>query len=283
MDPNSIVCEATELNRLNDIYESKGFVVVRGVVESELLDDFRSELIQLIDARMRSLATPTARHDLDQAYLTLKGLDPAYSRELIIAARETLGFYRVLTSPALLRLVGAVLRCRGLQIVHDCCMMRIDGRDDERQFDWHYDFAYNAMSEYAVTCWIPVTQVDPAMGCMRVVAGSHRTIHPVRLVRELEHTAFAGPRKIALHNVSAQEFERSAVELPAVSPGDVIFLHALTLHRSGANETDRARWIVNPRFSDLYDSKVVARGWNVSRAKNPYVFQDLHPGLVSSS
>jgi ectoine hydroxylase-related dioxygenase (phytanoyl-CoA dioxygenase family) len=278
--PNKVHDVVGGLKDATDIFREHGVAVVRGAIETELLSSFRQELHELIDVRMETLGRPKTHADLDRAYLALKAVNPALSRELVIAARETLGFYRVLTSPLLTRLVTLALESQALQIVHDCCMMRIDGRDDGREFDWHYDFAYNAMSEHAITCWIPVTQTDGEMGCMRVVPGSHRTIRKVRLMRELTNAPFAGPRKIQLHAPDIEAFERSAIELPSVGPGDVILLHALTLHRSGANETDRARWVVNPRFSDIHDRKVVARGWKVSRAKDPYVFQDLHPELV---
>jgi len=280
MDPQAIVCGADDLLGIKAVYERCGVAIVRGGLDREPLDAMAAAVVRVIGARLRSLGRTGDASTLDAAYLALKSVDPALSRDLIVAARETLEFYRGITAPSLMRLVSALTPETSIQIVHDCCMMRVDGRDDGRNFAWHYDYAYNSMSQHAVTCWIPLTKVDPEMGNMRVVPGSHRAIRPVRLVKSLTGTAFAGPRKIELHDPDIEAFERDSIELPPVGPGDVVLLHAVALHRSGANGTDRARWIVNPRFSDLLDERVVSRGWNVSRAKNPYVFAEIHPEHV---
>jgi hypothetical protein len=102
----------------------------------------------------------------------------------------------------------------------------------------------------------------------------------VRLLRELASIPFTGPKRIQLDAPDVEAFERDSVDLPPVGPGDVVLLHALTLHRSGRNDSDRARWIINPRYSDVLDAKVVSRGWNVSRARNSFVFGDVYPEYV---
>jgi hypothetical protein len=63
-------------------------------------------------------------------------------------------------------------------------------------------------------------------------------------------------------------------------PGDVVLLHGWTLHRSGRNISPRARWVFNPRYSDLLDERVVANDWRVSRVGEPWVFAEYHPDLV---
>src|SRR5262249_4578312 len=147
-----------EHDRVADIYRNAGLVVVRGGIELALVEEFGDALLRIIDARFRSFGAARRSTTLDEAYLQLKAISPDLSRDLIVAARETVQFYRILTSPGLSRLLGLVLPGE-FQIVHDSCLMRIDGRDDGRNFEWHHDFPFNAMSRHAVTCWIPVTPV----------------------------------------------------------------------------------------------------------------------------
>jgi ectoine hydroxylase-related dioxygenase (phytanoyl-CoA dioxygenase family) len=282
IQPSDLACAAHEHDRIADIYRHAGLVVVRGGIELALVEELGAALMRIIDARFRSFGTTRRSTTLDDAYLQLKAISPELSRDLIVAARETVQFYRILTSPTLSRLLGLVLPGE-FQIVHDSCLMRIDGRDDGRNFEWHHDFPFNAMSRHAVTCWIPVTPVTAGMGTMKVVPGTHDRLRPVRVLRELAGQAFAGPKKIEMYQPDVEAWERDGVDLPDVHPGDVVMMHALTLHRSGRNVTDRARWIVNPRVSDLFDEEVVSRGWLVSRAKDSYVFTTIHPELVVNS
>lgn len=280
MNSNDLACKVQDRERVRETFSRCGVVVVRGGIEKSLVTDMHATLLSLIRARLLSLGHALNSGNLDEAYLQLKGIQDGLSRNLIVAARETMDFYNIIASRLLGEQLKQVIPSGVLQVVHDCCMMRIDGREDDRNFDWHYDFAFNAMSEHAITCWIPITKVTPDMGCMSVLVGSHTTVRPVRLMHDLAGVAFAGPRKIQLAENDTEAFERDAVQLPSVEPGDVILLHALTLHRSGENVTDRARWIVNPRFSDLLDNEVVSRGWKVSRAKDPFVFAEIRPDHV---
>lgn len=273
-------CSAEDRAAMRAIYAQLGVVVVRGAFEPQLAEEMRKTILSLIHARLRSVGAPTTETDLDRAYAALKAVDMKLSQQIVVASRETMAFYRAITSPRMGSLLAELVPSGEFQVVHDCCMMRIDGRDDGRQFEWHYDFAYNAMSFNAVTCWIPITPVSGEMGNMRMVLGSHSEPRPVRMVRDLSTVEFAGPRKIELADRDFDALERNSVEMPDVGPGDVVFLHAQTLHRSGANSTDRARWIVNPRYSDLMDMEVVSRGWKVSRAKNAFVFAEIRPQHV---
>lgn len=278
---DALACPAAEIEQVASIYERHGVAVARGGVESELVEQFRRCLERVISGRLRSLGEADGAPSLDTGYLRLKARNPALAGELVMVAREALAYFHVAASRRLNGLVSRVAGSSLLHMVPDSCIARIDGRDDDaRSFDWHYDFSYNAMSENAVTCWIPVTPVDDAMGPLRILPGSHRVIRPVRLLRELANVPFTGPKRIQLDAPDVAAFERDSVDLPPVGPGDVVLLHALTLHRSGRNGTDRARWIINPRYSDLLDAKVVARGWNVSRARNSFVFGEIYPEYV---
>jgi ectoine hydroxylase-related dioxygenase (phytanoyl-CoA dioxygenase family) len=118
------------------------------------------------------------------------------------------------------------------------------------------------------------------MGPLRVIPGSHKDLHVVRFHRESGSVRLAGPKRIELADVDVAELESKAIDIFPMQPGDVILLHGWTLHRSGMNTSPRARWVFNPRFSDLLDERVVANDWRVSRAGEPWVFAEYHPELV---
>jgi ectoine hydroxylase-related dioxygenase (phytanoyl-CoA dioxygenase family) len=103
---------------------------------------------------------------------------------------------------------------------------------------WHQDYGYWYMDACLypdlVSCYIALDPATRQNGCLQVLKGSHR-------LGRLDHGPVAGqtgadPGRVAL---AAEELEHVYCEM---APGDGLFFHANTLHRSDRNTSDTPRW-----------------------------------------
>lgn len=81
--------------------------------------------------------------------------------------------------------------------------------------------------------WVALDKVDEANGCLRYVRGSHLTG-----VREYSKTEVLG-FSLGMTDYGPQDEANAAAV--CLEPGDAIIHHALTIHRTDANESDRER------------------------------------------
>lgn len=110
---------------------------------------------------------------------------------------------------------------------------RVGGRWEWHQ-DYGYAYGYGVLAPQMATCFVSLDPSTRENGCIEMMAGSH-------LLGRIDH-AFAGKQYCAdleRMKVAEQRLEVVACELAA---GDAVFFHCNTLHRSGANRSERRRW-----------------------------------------
>lgn len=106
-------------------------------------------------------------------------------------------------------------------------------------WEWHQDYGYWYKSGFLfpdamISVMVALSEATIENGCLQVIKGSHK-------LGRVEH-GFAGEQvgaKIEYVNACLNRMELVYVEL---QPGDVLFFHSNILHRSEANNSDRARW-----------------------------------------
>lgn len=106
-------------------------------------------------------------------------------------------------------------------------------------WEWHQDYGYWYKSGFLfpdamISVMVALSEATIENGCLQVIKGSHK-------LGRVEH-GFAGEQvgaKIEYVNACLERMELVYVEL---KPGDVLFFHSNILHRSEANNSDRARW-----------------------------------------
>ena len=119
-------------------------------------------------------------------------------------------------------------------------------------WEWHQDYGYwydnGCLYPNMASCLIAVDQATKENGCLQVIRGSHK-------LGRLEHGKTGGQTGANLERVAAvlQRLELVYCEL---SPGDAIFFHGNTLHRSEQNKSQYSRWSLiccyNTRHNDPY-------------------------------
>jgi hypothetical protein len=128
---------------------------------------------------------------------------------------------------------------------------------------WHQDEAYNQepIALWSLHFWIPLQAVTEENGCMWFVPGSHRG--PL-----LEHTIISG--RATGGTLAAKSVDPTAAVACPLRLGGATIHHPLTLHYTGANESEQYRraWILHfgayGKFRHLLHPKSIAaklRSW----------------------
>ncbi len=118
----------------------------------------------------------------------------------------------------------------------------------------HQDWRSMQGSLNAMVVWMPLVDVNAALGALEIVPGSHRW----GLLPSEQDEWY---RKVA----EAERFTYQSVEVAA---GDALFFSALLLHRSGNNVTDAIRWSCHFRYNDLSEETFIARHY-----PHPYIYK----------
>jgi phytanoyl-CoA hydroxylase len=118
----------------------------------------------------------------------------------------------------------------------------------------HQDWRSMQGSLNAVVVWVPLLDVDRALGALEIIPRSH-----------LDGLHDSEPDAWYRHIPGTGESDFVSVE---VSAGDALFFSAFLIHRSGNNTTDAIRWSCHFRYNDLAEPTFLARGYPC-----PYVYK----------
>ena len=117
---------------------------------------------------------------------------------------------------------------------------------------WHQDQGViipEADESDILTVWLPVIEATEENGCMAVVPGSHRA----GLVPHC-------PASPALKHVHILEERLGGDAIPVpLKPGDVLFMHKLTMHCSLPNKSNDIRWSFDLRYNPT--GQATGRPW----------------------
>lgn len=117
---------------------------------------------------------------------------------------------------------------------------------------WHQDYGYwyqnGVLYPDLVSVFIAVDPATKENGCMQVLKGSHK-------LGRIEHT-LTGEQAGADTERVKHIAERLELVYVTMNPGDALFFHSNTLHRSDQNKSDNPRWAMiccyNCKHNDPY-------------------------------
>lgn len=234
-------------------FERDGYLVVRGLLDERSLAPVRQVIARSVDRRVEQLheqglisqryeGEPFARrwarifaeytrHPHAAPHLTVWGrhdmLDPA--------------IYHLYTDPRLTgiatALIGPAITANG-----DFWVRPKAPGDVTTTLAWHQDSFYygGVVADHlqVLSVWIPLVDVDPHNGCLKLVPGSHRFGRMPARANQNNHQEPVEP--IGSYGQIIDEPMRV---------GDVLFFHNHTLHASGENSSDQVRWSIDLRYS----------------------------------
>ena len=209
----------------------------------------------------------------------------------LIAHDRTLGgrvYDAVKQIPAFMRLVSSekheavVRQLRGTEapaIAAGGYGIRIDNPNEEKfRAGWHQDYPAQIRSLDGLVFWSPLLGMTAELGPVEFCVGSHKD--GLAPVQEMDAD---NPDKTGAYGLTlADEAERVAryeKAAPLTQPGDLVLVDFLTLHRSGANISNRSRWSLQKRWFNFAEPTGKKLGWPGAYAAGGDL-RAVHPELV---
>jgi len=136
------------------------------------------------------------------------------------------------------RLVTSVEQLVGEQVYHWHSKMIMKEPKVGGAWNWHQDYGYwyndKCLFPKLISVFIAIDKSTRENGCLQVLRGSHN-LGRIDHVRIGQQTG-AEPERV---DAACQQLETVYAEM---EPGDALYFHCNTLHRSDANLSDKPRW-----------------------------------------
>ena len=233
-------------------FEDDGYLVLPDLLSPEASAPLRQELADIVEFEARQAHAAGTVPETFAEYPFEKRLvklceaadDPLEMKEAVTGGKrlKTEAVFKLWTNPILVdvieQLIGPEILAHPQFAVRS--KMAFQARFPEIADDtFHQDSGFlleDSEATRMVNCWMPLVDVALEMGAIQFVRGSHRW---GTLQRE-------GPPKISAEHYSPEDVVSCPVNL-----GSALLYHKETAHRSVTNTTDKARWSIDLRFSDL--------------------------------
>ena len=136
------------------------------------------------------------------------------------------------------RVVDAMERLLGGEVYHYHHKMILKEPHVGGAWEWHQDYGYwyhtGCLFPDLASCFLAVDRATPANGCLQVLRGSQR-------LGRLDHGPIGDQTGADPEHVAAALGRLERVHV-AMEPGDALFFHCNTLHRSDQNQSPDPRW-----------------------------------------
>jgi len=246
--------QAEELPALKDRYEVSaetvagfqrdGHTAVIGLASTAEVEAFRSPIAQA-----------AADNNLEQRALAERG---TYGQAFLQTTNLWLvdeAVRRFVLAPRFAGVAAALMGVEQVRLYHDQALFKEAGGG---RTPWHQDQFYWPFTDpRTITMWMPLVDLEPAVGSMRFATGSHRlgavSEQPISDESEHEIDAIISERGLAVNTHGA------------LRAGDATFHAGWTLHSAGANPSSQPREVMTVIY--------MADGIEVATPANP--FQDF--------
>jgi hypothetical protein len=265
-------------------FEENGVAVLPGFYDFEReIAPIRegARLIVELVARTHGVVAPvsTPEEAMSQGYLAVARANRAWGGEIYDAVKQIPAFVALVSNRRNVELFESIRRGAIAGVAAGGFGIRIDAPGEEKfRAPWHQEFPAQLRSLDGIVFWSPLLSVVPEMGPVEVAVGSHRE-GVVPVYEDDEGVGKTGA--YALHLDGEQErIARYARVAPLTTPGDLLLMDFLTLHRSGQNVSDRPRWSMQFRLFNFNDPVGLRMAWRGAFAAGASI-ADLPPELLA--
>ena len=203
-----------------DAFSTDGHCCVRRLATADECAAYLPEIQAGVD---RWHPAPTALDERDtygKAFLQAMALRSVH--------KPTRGF---VDSPRFARVAAELMGVDGVRLYHDQALFKEPGGG---RTPWHQDQNYWPLdTDDIVTMWMPLVDLDPAVGSMTFIDGSH-------LDGDVGAGEISDASDAAIQR-SIDEKGRPTTTHGALRAGDATFHRGWTIHSAGENPTDRMR------------------------------------------
>ena len=233
-------------------FEEDGYLVLPDLLPREASAPLRQELVDIVEFEARQAhaagkVTETfAEFPFEKRLVNLceAADDPWEMKQAVTGGKrlKTDAVFKLWTHPILVdvieQLVGPEILAHPQFAVRS--KMAFQARLPEIADDvFHQDSGFlseDSENTRMVNCWMPLVDVTQDMGALQFVRGSHKWGTLQR----------GGTAKIGEEHYAPEDVVSCPVPL-----GGALLYHKETAHRSVTNTTDKVRWSIDIRFSDL--------------------------------
>lgn len=206
-----------ETESIRSRYDEEGFVIVRNVLDADLMAEARDHVNWLLEKN------PGTRPEQLHAHLAVS--DPFW--------------IRLVSDPRLLDVAEQFIGPNiALFATHYICKAPYTGA----AVLWHQDGSYWPLDPMeVVTLWLAVSETDPGNGCMRVIPRTqHLDLQEMRENHSVDNVLGS--------SIDDQLVDESQAVDCIMQPGDVEVHHPNVIHGSNANTSDRWRMGLTIRY-----------------------------------
>jgi ectoine hydroxylase-related dioxygenase (phytanoyl-CoA dioxygenase family) len=218
--PLSVSYNVTDEHRAE--FQRDGFILLRNVLDPGVVETYRQAIRSVVEDVAKKRDTQGRISDYSAMFTQVTNVWRLAegAREFVFAERFA-------------RIAADLMGVKGVRLYHDQALVKEPGG---KPTPWHQDQYYWPLdTDHTVTMWMPLVDVEPKMGTMTFVPGSHRD------------TSF---NRMEISEASQQYFEeilrQRGVIVPsfALKAGDATFHTGWTLHSAHKNTSDRRREVM---------------------------------------
>lgn len=222
---------------------------------------------------------PCVPERFDDGYLALVARDRRHGGEVYDAVKQVPAFFRLVGDPRHDALMTELRPGALPGIAAGGHGIRIDLPGEEKyRANWHQEYPSQLRSLDGLVLWSPLVPITPERGPVRIALGSHRGG-----VRPVTRHDPRNPDKQGAYGLTLHDEERLLagfeIVAPLTEPGDLVVMDFLTLHESGRNASDRARWSMQFRYFNFREPVGRGHGWKGSFAAG-VDFAAVHPEFL---
>ena len=227
-------------------WDEDGYLLLRDVISQQAIEALRGVFVRVVDTMIaRAKADGLIRDEM-----TDLPFETRFSRALgVHANRFGRSWREAITSRALFelhrepKLVAALAQVIGPEVRGHAvwnARPKVPGQQ-LTVVPWHQDSGYfgpQSVHSRIITAWIPLVDVDAAMGAIQVIPGSHRGGLVKHRTEERDGKFLEIDAPVDASGAVTCEMHR----------GDALLFGNLLFHRSLATTRDTIRWSVDLRF-----------------------------------
>jgi len=204
-------------------FDADGFVIVRSMFDAEETDLLRSAMEQDPEISSHVLNRLDAQGAATRIALWNRAGDSVYG----MAARCQ-------------RMVDTMEALVGGPVYHFQSKLTAKEPFVGGAWEWHQDYGYwyhnGCIFPHLASCQIALDRATAANGCLQMVKGSHH-------LGRIDHVPVPGEGQNVADPARMRHIITRLEVVPCeLEPGDAVFFHANTLHRSDQNRSPHRRW-----------------------------------------
>lgn len=213
-----------------DKYRADGFLVIEGFLDSDELQDWRTQVDEAVQQRLSAPKTPEGEPWLVNASDDPDNYYAQVFLQCLKLADTHAGVRRLMLDPRLGKMASDLAGIDGVRIWHDQALIKPPFGNPT---GWHLDNPYWSFANRdSLSIWVALDDATLGNGCMWYVPGTHKTAR--------DDNAGIGTNIADLFRKYPEWRLIETVPCPCPA-GSAVFHNGWVAHGAGANMTNRPR------------------------------------------